>query len=104
MLFAMCGYYAYARAVFDRARRSRALAALALARVCRGRARVLVKGPIGVIAIAGPLAIDALWRGAGAAALARALGRRCRCSLAACAAWPLALYLAGGEQAARPSC
>jgi 4-amino-4-deoxy-L-arabinose transferase-like glycosyltransferase len=105
MMFTMCGYYAYVRAVWPALEHGSGEPRVAprwlLGVYVAAALAFWVKGPIGVIAIAGPLALDALfarrWRVvrsplhiAGVPLL-----------LAACAAWPLVLYLAGGEEAAR---
>jgi len=107
MLFATAGYYAYVRAVWndaagDRERADARPAAIWLCAVYLAAALAFwVKGPIGVVAIGGPLAIDALaarrWRVvfspvhiAGLPLLA-----------AACVAWPLLLERTGGDAAAR---
>ena len=106
-LFVMGGYYAYVRAVWGsratsrRRRPARPRRDGCFAVYLAAALAFWVKGPIGVVAIAGPLAIDAL------------LARRWRVVLspvhlaglpllaAACAAWPLVLYHIGGEEAAR---
>ena len=107
MLFVMAGYYAYVRAVWNGAgdpppRGGERPSAVWLCAVYLAAALAFwVKGPIGVVAIGGPLAIDALaarrWRVvlspvhiAGLPLLA-----------AACVAWPLLLERAGGDAAAR---
>ncbi|HKA15277.1 MAG TPA: glycosyltransferase family 39 protein [Myxococcota bacterium] len=107
MLTVTAGYYAYVRAVFtdsgDSSDRGGARpSAVWLCAVYVDAALAFwVKGPIGVAAIAGPLAIEALaarrWRVvfspvhvAGLPLLA-----------AACVAWPLLLEHAGGDAAAR---
>jgi 4-amino-4-deoxy-L-arabinose transferase-like glycosyltransferase len=97
MLFATCGYYAYARAVFTGADRAdpRWLGAVYVAAALA----FWVKGPIGVIAIAGPLAIEALWARRSRMARSPAHWVGLPLLVAACAAWPLVLYLAGGEPA-----
>jgi 4-amino-4-deoxy-L-arabinose transferase-like glycosyltransferase len=97
MLFAMSGYYAYVRAVF--------VGALAPGWLCAVYASAAlafwVKGPIGVIAIAGPLALDALiarrWRVIASPVHVAGVPLL----VGACAAWPLLLQHASGEEAAR---
>ena len=51
-----------------------------------------VKGAIGIVAIAGPIAIDAWSAGAGACVRRRCISRGCRCSLPRARAWPLVLH------------
>jgi 4-amino-4-deoxy-L-arabinose transferase-like glycosyltransferase len=97
MLFAMCGYYAYARAAFlDSERAARWLcvvyASAALA--------FWTKGPVGVVAIAGPVGLDALLARRWGALRSPVHWIALPLLLAACAAWPIALYLASGEQTA----
>ena len=106
-LFVMGGYYAYVRALWGAASgaaessSSRVHPGWLFAVYLSAALAFWVKGPIGVIAIAGPLAVDALvarrWHVvaspvhlAGLPVLA-----------AACAAWPLVLYHLGGEASAR---
>jgi 4-amino-4-deoxy-L-arabinose transferase-like glycosyltransferase len=102
MLFAMAGYYAYVRAVWGNAAAgARETRGWLIAVYLAAALAFWVKGPVGVVVIAGPLAIDAL------------IGRR-RSILgspahfvgvpllaAACIAWPLVLEHFGGESAAR---
>jgi 4-amino-4-deoxy-L-arabinose transferase-like glycosyltransferase len=107
MVFAMCGYYAYARALWGAPRgeadpcTERAAPVWLFAVYVAAALAFWVKGPIGVVAIGGPLVLDAL------------LARRWRVVLspvhlvglpllaALCAAWPLVLEHVEGEPAAR---
>jgi 4-amino-4-deoxy-L-arabinose transferase-like glycosyltransferase len=107
-LFVMCGYYAYVRAVWSasgeappRDGGSRTAPGWLFAVYVAAALAFWVKGLIGIVAVGGPVAIDAL------------LARRWRVVLspvhlagvpllvAACAAWPIVLEYAGGGEAAR---
>jgi 4-amino-4-deoxy-L-arabinose transferase-like glycosyltransferase len=98
MLFVTAGYAAYVRALWERAQvRHRWLLAV------YGAAALAfwVKGPIGVVALGGPIAIDVLaarrWRAL--ASPAHLLG--VPLLAAACLAWPLVLQQVEGPAAAR---
>lgn len=97
-LFVMGGYYAYARAVFCRSCAERASRGWLWAMYASAALAFWTKGPIGVIAIAGPVAVDAVCAGRWRALRSSVHWVALPLLLAACAAWPIALYLAGGEQ------
>jgi 4-amino-4-deoxy-L-arabinose transferase-like glycosyltransferase len=99
-LFVMSGYYAYARAVLCRSRAERASPGWLWAMYGSAALAFWSKGPIGVIAIAGPVAVDAVYAGHWRALRSSMHWVAVPLLLAACAAWPIALYLAGGEQTA----
>jgi 4-amino-4-deoxy-L-arabinose transferase-like glycosyltransferase len=98
MLWVTCGYYAYARAVWGDARAS---AGWLLGVYLAAALAFWVKGPIGIAAIAVPVACDAIF------------GRRQRVLFSPlhlvglpllvglCGAWPLVLSRSGGESAVR---
>jgi 4-amino-4-deoxy-L-arabinose transferase-like glycosyltransferase len=106
-LFVMGGYYAYVRALWGatsgaaESRNPRIESGWLFAVYLAAALAFWVKGPIGVIAIAGPLAVDALlarrWRVVASPVHLAGLPLLA----AACAAWPLVLYHVGGEGAAR---
>jgi 4-amino-4-deoxy-L-arabinose transferase-like glycosyltransferase len=105
MAFAMAGYYAYVRAVWGSADRERPATwetnACLLAVYAAAALAFWVKGPIGVVAIAGPLAVDALAARRWWIVTAPAHLVGVPLLAAACVAWPLVLAHAGGEAAAR---
>ncbi len=106
-LFVMGGYYAYVQAVWGASRgvaESRTLRpqpGWLLAVYLAAALAFWVKGPIGVIAIGGPLALDALCARRWHVVLSPVHLAGLPLLAAACAAWPLLLHHQGGEDAAR---
>jgi 4-amino-4-deoxy-L-arabinose transferase-like glycosyltransferase len=102
MSFAMAGYYAYVRAVWGNAAAgARETWGWLIAVYLAAALAFWVKGPVGIVAIAGPLALDALIgrRWSIVASPAHLVGLPLLA--AACVAWPLVLEHFGGEAAAR---
>lgn len=105
-LFVMGGYYTYVRALWGRPRdvaqsqSPRAQPGWLFAVYLVAALAFWVKGPIGVVAIAGPLALDALFARRWGVVRSPVHLAGLPLLAAACAAWPLVLYHVGGEEAA----
>ena len=106
-LFVMCGYYAYARAVFGRAPATpphtpeRTSPGWLFAVYGAAALAFWVKGPVGVIAIAGPVVLEALFARRWSAVRSPVHLVALPLLIAACAAWPIALHHAGGDSQLR---